>query len=153
MLGLRRQGRLRWWKPIAVFVLAVPLLVVPLLWGLGWFFTGPGLGFVTWLDGVEIGSDMPLSVLFFGIGVPLIVWGVPHGAAFFARDRVIRRALKQQIELAACGTCRQSLIGLPILEIEGEPGVCCPECGERWKLVSLGLVPEDIRPTPDNEPE
>lgn len=152
LLGLRRQGRLRWWKPILTFLLAVPLLSVPLLAVLGWFFSGPGVEFVVWLDGFEFGPNWSLSVLFFGGLVPLILWGLPHGVALIARDRVIRQALKKQINLALCASCRQSLIGLPFIQIGGETGVRCPECGERWTLVALGLVPDDIRPRPAEEP-
>ena len=95
----------------------------------------PGVGDLYWGD-----------LLFTCLAVFLNV-GVPTMLAVLTRDWFLHRALGRHIQGARCPGCKQSLIGLPILEEDEDvPSVRCPECGRLWILRDLGLTPADLRP-------
>lgn len=76
----------------------------------------------------------------------LIVFGAPLIVALVARDAWVRRALRRRINLASCGGCGYSLLGLTV-RADAETGdefVMCPECARRTSLRGIGATRADF---------
>ena len=73
------------------------------------------------------------------VGTPLLVYHV-------VRDFRLRRSVGERIDNARCPSCKQSLLGLPLLADVPEPSVRCTECGGSIELAAIGLTPADILP-------
>lgn len=79
----------------------------------------------------------------------LIITAGPMAAAlvtgFLVRDWLLRRALARRLDSVRCTRCRQSLMGLPLLNTgDGRHAVRCTECGSVMWLAAMGLVPADL---------
>jgi hypothetical protein len=72
--------------------------------------------------------------------------GVPAFTYCITRDVRLRRALRARIDNARCPTCKQSLLGLPLIPGAPRPAVRCTECGGYIELSTIGLTPTDILP-------
>jgi hypothetical protein len=126
----RRVGPL----PLVLAVVAVLgwcLAAVPMIrsWFRRGYFRGPGP-----IDAVRTGLLIAAVV-----GTPLLVY-------YIARDVRLRRALRGRIDNARCPRCRQSLLGLPMLDESPTPAVRCTECGGSIELTPIGLTPADLLP-------
>lgn len=62
------------------------------------------------------------------------------------RDRLLIRAIRGRVDLAACPSCRHSLLGLPLLDGGERETVRCPECGSAVLLDEIGLSHGDLIP-------
>jgi len=120
--------------------IAILDLLVPGNQGPGWYFTAVAL------------------VIF---AAPPLLMGV---TILLARDRWLRRAVRDRLNVARCLGCSYSLLGLtPVEGRSGQRHVTCPECGKPGEvtdemmeqMLELGVVvvpapaaPPTTRPTP-----
>jgi hypothetical protein len=75
-----------------------------------------------------------------------LIWG-PAIIGLLARDWVLIRAIRKQIDNARCPKCDYSLLGLTVRNDDtGRAWVQCPECGAKHFLLNLNLSPEDLFP-------
>lgn len=115
----------------AAAVLAWCVAAVPMVqsWFRRGYFRGPG----------------PIDLFRTGLLIAAVV-GTTLLVYYIARDGRLRRALRHRIDNARCPRCKQSLLGLPMLDGETSPTVRCTECGESIRLAPIGLTPVDILP-------
>jgi DNA-directed RNA polymerase subunit RPC12/RpoP len=143
---LARQGRLHRWIPLLLGVLLFLVLFVSVTWLVGEAESTMLYRAPLRLDAIEIDGislwDLLLALIWV---VP--IFGAPPLLAWMVRDGLIRRALTLKISFVRCPECEHSLIGLPLLEAQDEPGVRCPECGRVVILARYGLKPEDLHPS------
>jgi len=109
------------------------LLMIPL--GLGAWLVSIGLS-VALLDLLVPGNADPpwvfMLVAFALFGAPPFLVGL---TVLMVRDRWLRRAVRDRLNVARCLGCSYSLLGLT--PIDGHPGykyVVCPECGKAGEL-------------------
>ena len=75
--------------------------------------------------------------------------GVSH---LLTRDLQLYYLIRRDLNRARCPKCKQSLIGLPVLQTALHPGtpgdarVRCTECGREWILMEIGLTVRDLIP-------
>ena len=67
------------------------------------------------------------------------------------RDRLLIRAIRGRVDLAACPRCGHSLLGLPLLPGGGRESVRCPECGSAVLLDEIGVNHADLIPREGGE--
>lgn len=83
---------------------------------------------------------------------PTITIGAGGLAGLLMRDLILYFALGSEIARTNCPKCRQSMLGLRVLESAMNPGtpgdarVRCPECGTMHVLLELGLAARDLIP-------
>ncbi len=76
-----------------------------------------------------------------------------------ARDLHLYFLIRKDLRRAHCPKCKQSLIGLPVLQTALHPGtpgdarVRCPECGREWVLMEIGLNIRDLIPFEERVPD
>ncbi len=58
----------------------------------------------------------------------------------WVRRQMLVRSIRRMINRAVCPFCEFSLVGLPVKL----SAVVCPECGERIRLYTHGIRPEDL---------
>jgi DNA-directed RNA polymerase subunit RPC12/RpoP len=105
----------------------------------------PALGFAAVNIRIRIRSDEFRTIT--AVVLMTILFGAPLLAGLHIRDRRLRRAIGDRINLARCSHCRHSLLGLPLLGDDSpDPSVRCPECGQVLRLADLGLTPADLIP-------
>ena len=79
----------------------------------------------------------------------LMLIGMPYIVMLMTRDWHLRRGIRGRLETAHCPSCRQGLLGLPLIAGARLPTVRCPECGTVLILEEIGVTPDDLLVRPD----
>ena len=114
--------------------------VMPLLAAIGlmgaWTIFGGGL---LLLIASISGRNLPPFGSFL---TPIFLFEIPGFivAYVWVRRVMLVRSIRRIVNRAVCPFCEFSLVGLPVKV----SAVVCPECGERIKLYTHGIRPEDL---------
>ncbi len=125
------QARLR--RGDAAWV--IPLLAAMAMMG-AWTVFGGGL---LVLAASMSGRPLPPLASFL---VPILLFEVPGFivAYVWIRRLMLVRSIRRLIHRAVCPFCEFSLVGLPVKVA----AVICPECGQKVRLYTHGIRPEDL---------
>ncbi len=116
---------------VASFILWIPLAVL-------FIYLGKTL---TQTLGYSGGLQMLyMLAIFTGMG-----W-FPAICFLLARDRLLHLSIRKQLSQALCSKCGYSLLGLKVIDQDGQQAVQCPECGQTITLKDLDLSQEDLDP-------
>jgi len=144
VVRLARAKKSTWLEGAPWLLTLLSLIAWPLAWA--WV--------VAEFGAARVGRFIPLPSEDDSAYILLVVTAILFAAVirFIARDLLLYYALRDEIDLARCPKCKQSLLGVRIhyvgLDI-GTPGmsfVRCPECGRHHNLLDLGLTPRDLIP-------
>lgn len=114
--------------------------VLPLVAAIGlvaaWTILGAGL--LLMLASLS-GRPLPSPVTFV---TPILLFEIPGFivAYVWVRRLLLVRSIRRIVNRAVCPFCEFSLVGLPVKLA----AVTCPECGQKVRLYTHGIRPEDL---------